>query len=246
VNPETPRYSLIIPAYNEGAYLPRLLASVELARESYRRGPEAVEVIVADNASTDETARIATERGCRVTPVSKRCIAAARNGGASAARGEVLTFLDADSRIHPRTFDEIDEALAGGRCVGGATGVSLERWSLGLAATYALLVPIATAFGMDAGVVFCRRKDFHRIGGYDERRLIAEDVDFLWRLRRLGRSDGRRLVRVTSAKAVASTRKFDKYGEWHYFTTVIPLAASMVFRKAAFEARVRSYWYEDR
>src|SRR5207249_845038 len=48
-----PRVSLIIPAYNEAAYLPRLLDSVDAARARFARGAEAVEVIVADNASSD-------------------------------------------------------------------------------------------------------------------------------------------------------------------------------------------------
>jgi hypothetical protein len=59
-----PRYSLIIPAYNEERLLPRLLDSLDIARASYGdRG--AVEVIVADNGSTDRTAEIAADRGCR-------------------------------------------------------------------------------------------------------------------------------------------------------------------------------------
>ena len=211
-----PRYSLIIPAYNEEALLPRLLDSVAVARASYRQ-PDAIEIIVADNCSTDSTAKIADAYGCRVVSVEKRVIAAVRNGGAKAARGEILAFIDADSQIHPRTFAEIDRALATGRVVGGATGVTLERWSPGIAVAYLMMVPIVLVTGFDTGVVFCRRQDFETIGGYDESRLIAEDVMFLLAMRRLGKSRGQRLARVTSAKAIASTRKFDEFGDWHYF-----------------------------
>jgi len=59
-----PRFSLIIPAYNEERLLERLLDSVDAARTAYGRG-DAIEVIVADNASTDRTAVIAATRGCR-------------------------------------------------------------------------------------------------------------------------------------------------------------------------------------
>ena len=45
----TIRVSAVIPAFNEERYLPRLLASVEIARRRYRGGPESVEVVVADN-----------------------------------------------------------------------------------------------------------------------------------------------------------------------------------------------------
>jgi glycosyltransferase involved in cell wall biosynthesis len=78
-----PSISLVIPAYNEAELLPRLLGTVERARSRYRSGSSAVEVIVADNASTDGTGELARSRGCRVVRVEKRCIGAARNGGAA-------------------------------------------------------------------------------------------------------------------------------------------------------------------
>jgi len=210
------RYSLIIPAYNEERLLPRLLDSVEVARAAYAKA-DAIEIIVADNMSTDRTVEIARTRGCRVASVEKRVIAAARNGGARVAQGEVVAFIDADSQVHPQTFVEIDRALATGRCVGGATGVRMERWSLGIAVTYAMIIPMVLLTGMDAGVAFCRKQDFDALGGYDESLLLAEDVAFLWALRKLGKQRGQRLMRVTRAKAIASTRKFDEFGEWHYF-----------------------------
>src|SRR6476646_4619580 len=92
--PAVPRISLVIPAYNEAGFLPRLLDTVATARGRYAAGPSAVEVIVADNMSTDETAAMAQSRGCRVATVERRRIAAARNGGAAMARGEILAFTD--------------------------------------------------------------------------------------------------------------------------------------------------------
>src|SRR4029450_12142386 len=108
-----------------------------------------------------------------------RGIAHARNCGARVASGEILTFIDADSQVHPRTFAEIDGVLAMGRAVGGATGVTLERWSPGIAATWLIMMPMVLVTGMDTGVVFCRRADFEAMGGYDENVLIGEDVVFL-------------------------------------------------------------------
>jgi glycosyltransferase involved in cell wall biosynthesis len=241
-----PRFSLVIPAYNEEAYLPRLLESVALARERYRGGASAIEVVVADNASTDATARIAERHGCRVVRVERRAIAAARNGGAAASSGELLCFIDADSRIHPETFNEIERRMATGRHVAGSTGVTLERWSLGLLATYLVAFLFVWLARMDSGVVFCRREDFRSIGGYDERRLFAEDVEFLWRLRKLGRPRGQGLIRARSAKAVASTRKFDKYGDWHYFTRMPGFAMCALFAPESTTKFARKYWYEDR
>ena len=237
-----PRYSLVIPAYNEERLLGRLLDSVDVARAAY--GPtEAVEVIVADNLSTDRTAQLAAERGCRVVTAQKRVIAAVRNAGAAAARGEIVAFIDADSRVHPRTFLDIDRALGNGLVIAGATGVDLERWSLGIALTFFAVMPIIWLTGMDAGVVFCRREDFVAVGGYDETRLVAEDVAFLLAMRRLGKQRGRRLARVTTAKAIASTRKFDEFGDWHFFPLLVA-GSRMLLKGGDITAFAEKYWYK--
>jgi glycosyltransferase involved in cell wall biosynthesis len=238
-----PRISLVIPAFDEERLLPRLLDSVERARARHPQGPTAVETVVADNGSTDGTAELAARRGCRVVAVEKRAIAAARNGGAAAARGEILAFTDADGRVHPDTFAAIETALARPGVLGGATGATLERWSLGLALTYALFLPFVWLTGFDTGVVFCRRRDFEAVGGYDERRPYGEDVVFLAALARHGRRDRRRLVRLRHVRAIASTRKFDEYGDWHYFTRMPGLAWRMLFRESAADEFVERYWY---
>jgi glycosyltransferase involved in cell wall biosynthesis len=238
-----PRYSLVIPAYNEERLLPRLLDSVDVARATYGDS-NAIEVIVADNGSTDRTAAIAGERGCRIAQVEKRVIAASRNGGARIAQGGILAFIDADSQVHAQTFVEIDKALANPRCVGGATGVRMERLSLGIALTYAMILPLVWSTSMDTGVVFCRKADFDALGGYDETRVIAEDVAFLWALRKLAKKRGQRLMRARGAKAIASTRKFDEFGDWHYFGLgwkCLPI----LWRRSGNEYTDR-YWYKPR
>ncbi len=243
--PVTPRISLVIPAWNEARLLPRLLDTVDAARRRFEHGAAAVEVIVADNASTDATADVARDRGCRVVWVGQRRIASARNGGARLASAPILAFVDADSQIHPGTFVAVEQCLADARFVAGATGVHLDRWSVGIALTYAMLVPWVWLLRMDTGLVFCRRADFEAVGGYDERRDFAEDVQLLWDLRRLGRRRGQRLVRLTSVKAIASTRKFDRHGDWHYFRLVARLLPLMLRHPAASDELARSYWYDD-
>lgn len=238
--------SLVIPCHNEEALLPRLLDTVDHARDRYLGGREAVQVIVADNGSTDATAEIADGRGCRVVEVEKRCIGAARNGGAVEASGSILAFVDADIRIHPETFNAIDLRMRSGVLVAGATGVELERWSLGIAATYALMVPFVWMLRMDTGVVFCGREDFEAIGGYNETLRFGEDVRFLFDLRGRGKVDGRRLARLRTVKAIASMRKFDRHGDWHYFKMTPRLVAGLVFPNRHSEAFVKEYWYEDR
>jgi glycosyltransferase involved in cell wall biosynthesis len=183
--------SLIVPAYNEERYLPRLLDTVDAAIAAYRGPRSDIEVVLSDNQSTDATARIARDRGCHVVATAPRTIAATRNAGARASRGEILAFVDADARIHPQTFNEIARLLDSERVIGGATGVTLERWSPGIAATWAVLILFVWLTGFDTGVVFCRRADFDAVGGYDARFRFAEDVNFLLALWRRGRHTGR-------------------------------------------------------
>lgn len=237
---------MVIPAYNEAELLPRLLRSLKAAIARYPDGAARVELIVADNASTDATAALAQEHGCRVVSVEKRMIAAARNGGARAAQGEVLCFVDADTQVHPETFNVIDHALLRGKKVAGATGGTSERWSPGIAFTWAALMPAVWLSGMDIGVVFCRRADFERIGGYREDRFFAEDVIFLLDLWKLGRKSGRRLVRPRGAKAIISARKFNKHGDWHMLLWFARIGWNHLFASRKPNREAQAYWYQDR
>jgi glycosyltransferase involved in cell wall biosynthesis len=251
-----PDISLVIPAWNEAACLPRLLDTVEVARNRYRHGPNRIEVIVADDGSTDETPQIATARGCHVEHVSKRLIAAARNGGAGVARGNLLAFSDADFRLHPETFNYIKAVMTHPGYIGGATGITMERWSLGIAATWYMILPPLWLIGIDGGVWFCRRSDFREVGGYSEAVPLAEDVDFLGRLKRLGagrRPKQRLATRFTARKlglppplVLNSSRKFDKHGDWHMIPGVFRGAFYFLFARRKLSDYARRYWYEDR
>jgi|SRR5215831_15114964 len=237
------RFSVVIPAYNEEHYLPRLLASIAVARGAYLAGPDAIEVIVADNDSTDATAHVAAAHGARVVHVAKRRIGAARNGGARMAQGEILCFIDADSAVHPQTFNAIDQVMNTGKCVWGVTGCRLERMSFALFVTYCMCTTLVMLTKLDIGLSFCRREDFAAVGGYDEDRLYAEDVKFPLALRRLGRARGQRLVRVPQVKALASTRKFDQFGDWHYFGMLAHVLKSLVTWNWHDEELADRYWY---
>ncbi|MDY6838182.1 MAG: glycosyltransferase [Thermodesulfobacteriota bacterium] len=240
-----PRFSLIVPAYNEEAYLPALLKSVHKARTSYVGGADAIEVLVVDNASTDATADLARRQGCRVVREEKRVIAAVRNAGAREAWGQIFVFVDADSVIHPDTFNAIDKSLSTGKVIAGTSGVKMQRMSLGIAVTYLLMVPLVWLTGMDTGVVFCRREDFRIIGGYNEGRLYAEDVQLLWDLMLLGRKRQQKLARTTSVKAIFSTRKFDDHGDWHYWWLMARFLWGLVFSPRSMGDFALTYWYSD-
>jgi cellulose synthase/poly-beta-1,6-N-acetylglucosamine synthase-like glycosyltransferase len=95
-----PSLSIIVPARNEAANLPRLLPS--LATISY---PGSWEVIVVDDNSTDKTAQIAEDYGTRVIqldhlPEGWSGKTYACHHGALAAKGQWFLFTDADTAHH--------------------------------------------------------------------------------------------------------------------------------------------------
>ena len=85
--------SVVIPALNEENYLPDCLKS--LVNQDYT-GP--YEIIIADNGSVDETARIARDFGARVVPCpEKKSVFYARQIGADSVQGEIIAQADADT-----------------------------------------------------------------------------------------------------------------------------------------------------
>ena len=112
--------------------------------------------------------------------------------------------------------------------------------------TYFAFMPFVILTGIDTGVAFCRREDFEAVGGYDETRLYAEDVLLPMALRRLGRKRGQRLTRIPKVKALGCTRKFDQFGEWHYFSIMMRQMCKSLFTwNWNDEKLAERYWYNS-
>jgi glycosyltransferase involved in cell wall biosynthesis len=99
-----PLYSVIIPTRNSELFLPTCLKSI--SKLDFSKND--VEVIIADNQSTDKTKRIANEYGCRFITVGNQPpqVCLQRNKGAEISRGEYILFIDHDMEF-PRNFFKV-------------------------------------------------------------------------------------------------------------------------------------------
>jgi glycosyltransferase involved in cell wall biosynthesis len=101
-----PRFSVVVPAYNESAFLAACLES--LAAQDF---VGAYEVIVVDNNSSDQTAEIARQHGATVVTEPHAGVCWARQAGTLAARGEIVVSTDADTTFHPGWLSRIEQTL---------------------------------------------------------------------------------------------------------------------------------------
>lgn len=85
------RTQLVLPCLNEEQALPRLLATV----------PAEVDIVVADNGSTDRSVQIARAAGATVVSVQQQGYGAAAHGGLLAATAEFVVVMDADGSVDP-------------------------------------------------------------------------------------------------------------------------------------------------
>ncbi len=184
-----PRFSVVIPAFNEEFYLGDCLSS--LAAQDFS-GP--FEVIVVDNNSTDRTAAIAREAGGTVVfePVPGVC--QARQRGTEVACGEIIVSADADTVYAPGWLSTIDrwfDANPGSIAVGGPCYFhDGPRWGLwlqkGLFGGVALIQRIRGPVLYITATNFAFHKD--EWTGYDTRLAQGGDeLDLLRRLRKRGR-----------------------------------------------------------
>lgn len=207
-----PTFSVIVPAFNEEAYLPRSLGAIRRAEAVLG---EPVEIVVGDNLSTDGTARVAEGFGARVVPVEKRCISAVRNTAAAAATGKYLIFTDADNEVMDDIFVEIARIFESGRYVGGGVlHAPYERKSMGLSLTQFVITANLRLCGVSMFLFYLPAEVFREIGGFDESRLSNEDMDFALRLKRHGKARGLKFASLKKTGVVLSARKFDEYGDW--------------------------------
>lgn len=106
-----PTVDVVIPAYDEEASLPLVLA--DIPRPPVRR------VVVADNNSTDATARVGREGGAVVVPAPRPGYGSACLAALDYLRRhdppEIVVFLDGDYSDHPEELPQVIEPIVSGR-----------------------------------------------------------------------------------------------------------------------------------
>jgi glycosyltransferase involved in cell wall biosynthesis len=206
VSTQRRQLAFVIPARDEAAFIGAAIDSVQ--RQSLPAS--AIELIIVENGSQDETAAVARaaitrgpgELSGRVVSRSEPGIAAAKNVGARDATATVLVFLDADSRAAPDLGERILGWLRRGyragsiRMIADSTSAFDRRF-------FQLIDWGKRLFGIHANMLFCERGLFVEMGGFDETIRLAEDLDFLVRLERRGV----RLCHVSDSWIATSARR---------------------------------------
>lgn len=212
-----PLVSVVIPAHNEGAYIEKCLDCIVKAAKQIE--PQQTEIIVVANRCTDDTADVARTYGAKVVENETKCIAAVRNAGAVAARGQFLVTIDADSYMSENALVEVCTLLHSGKYIGGGAIPTFDRASLGifvstLVVAANLLPTMIKEGGLSGAMFWTYTKAFRAIGGFDEGLVSLEDMDFAKRLKALGDRYGRKYGTLRS-RLMTSARKFDQFGDWY-------------------------------
>jgi rSAM/selenodomain-associated transferase 2 len=188
------KLAIIVPMLDEAGVIGKTLSAI-------RAGAPQAQVVAVDGGSSDQTVAIAQSLA-DVVISSERGRARQMNAGVAVATGtDVLAFVHADTIVPHDFARQIETALASSKVVGGRFDLALDdpascyRLLGGLISARSRLMRSAT--GDQA--IFVRRAIFARLGGFREIE-VCEDVDFVRRLRRVGRIACPRATVVTSAR----------------------------------------------
>jgi glycosyltransferase involved in cell wall biosynthesis len=186
-----PRISIIVPVYNDARNLGECLAALRAAATADS------EVIVVDDASTDDSPTVAERAGTRLVRLQQNSgPAAVRNRGVAIARGEILFFVDSDVAVAPDAVRRVLAVFGQHPDLAAVFGsYDATPRAPGLISQYKNLLhhfvhqqgnPEAVTFWAGCGAV--RRAPFTELGGFDEGAFgrAIEDIELGYRLRRAG------------------------------------------------------------
>ena len=239
------KISLVVPAFNEEKLIVETLRSIRAASQSFTEAGWQMELVVCDNNSTDRTAELSRAEGARVVFEPVNQIARARNAGAAAAVGDWLIFIDADSQPSAALFADVAREIRRGGVIAGGSTVKLEG-------PYRLASLITRGWNLlsrlnrwaAGSFIFCETAAFREIGGFNQELFASEELDLSHRLKRLGRSTGRRFVILHEHPLVTSARKLHLYTPWEHLRF---LAKTVLVGGRTLKSREECLtWYDGR
>ena len=181
--PAGPRVSAIIPVHNGERYLAEAVASVR------RQSPAPIEIVVVDDGSTDGTAALAETLGTDIRVVRRphSGVTVSRNRGITAARGDLIAFLDCDDLWTDAKLATQVPILRDHAEIQVALGYTRRMWATpgrdGASSEMCLTEP---ELALHLGAALIRRSTFESVGGFDETVSRAEDWDWFMRVRERG------------------------------------------------------------
>lgn len=203
--------SIIIPVLNEEDGIGSLLQHLH---QQAAHG-NALEILVVDGGSTDDTVKVAEAQGVRVVQ-SEKGRAVQMNVGAASANGSILYFLHADT-YPPKHFDSAITSAVANEQQAGCFRMQFNSPSRFLSFfSWFTRFNIPLCRGGDQSL-FISKNLFVEQGGFNEAYRIYEDNEFIGRLYRQAS------FTVLTQEVVTSARKYEENGKWvlqYHFTVV--------------------------
>jgi rSAM/selenodomain-associated transferase 2 len=200
VNPV--EFSIIVPAFHEGESINDLIQSL-----NHLDSDKKTETIVVDGAQEKDTLGAIHSNHVVKIPCEKGR-AKQMNAGASAARGEVLIFLHADTELPVHALERIHALMEQGGCVGGAfdLGIKSNEFIFRVIGKLASWRSRLNRIPFGDQAIFIRRDYFNEIGGYKEI-PVMEDVELMKRIKKSGGK-----IRIFHERVMTSPRRWEQEG----------------------------------
>lgn len=167
------KVSVIIPAKNEEKYIISTIRSVK--NNCY----QLTEIIVVCNGCTDNTARLAASEGALVIETQNNGVSHARNLGAQASSGNFFLFLDADTMLSENALRFLVDSYTQGIAISSLPVKPDINTPLAQLYMWLKSICMSNIYAYSNGVIFCSRKIFEEIGGFDVTKHKREDGYFM-------------------------------------------------------------------
>lgn len=199
-----PDFSVIVPVLHEEKMINELIEHL-YGRD--KRHPLGIEIIVVDGSPAQDTVSTIKHKDV-VAICSQPGRSRQMNEGARQAKGDILLFLHADTRLPENAFSAIKTTLEQKKCAGGAFALVIDpnRLSLKSIAYFTTLRSRLTRVPYGDQAIFVRRDVFGMMGGFKDI-ILMEDLEFMRRLRKAGHR-----IHILPDKVMSSPRRWDREG----------------------------------